>query len=57
MDYLLGLIGLIGGFWFSGFVSVKMDEYPSWSPDGSQIVVNSDRDGNYQIYVTNYVSN
>jgi len=26
------------------------DGYPRWSPDGSKIVFESTRDGNYQIY-------
>ena len=29
----------------------------SWSPDGSKIVFVSDRDGNFEIYVMDYVSN
>jgi len=32
------------------------DEYPSWSPDGTKIAFTSDRDGNYEIYVMDYVS-
>jgi Tol biopolymer transport system component len=28
-------------------------ESPSWSPDGSRIVFGSNRDGNWEIYVTN----
>lgn len=29
------------------------DEYPVWSPDGSQIAFQTNRDGNYEIYVMN----
>ena len=29
------------------------DSDPSWSPDGSRIAFNSDRDGNYEVYVMN----
>ncbi len=29
------------------------DQYPSWSPDGSKITFESDRDGNFEIYVMN----
>lgn len=29
------------------------DEYPTWSPDGTQIAFTSNRDGNYNIYVMN----
>ena len=29
------------------------DEVPTWSPDGKQIVFNSDRDGMTQIYIMN----
>lgn len=29
------------------------DWWPAWSPDGSQITFQSDRDGNYEIYVMN----
>ena len=29
------------------------DTCPAWSPDGSQIAFDSDRDGNYEIYVMN----
>ena len=28
-----------------------IEQYPSWSPDGSKIAFASDRDGNYEIYV------
>jgi Tol biopolymer transport system component len=30
-----------------------MDESPSWSPDGNKIAFDSNRDGNYQIYIMN----
>lgn len=30
-----------------------VDEDPAWSPDGSQIAFQSNRDGNYEIYVMN----
>jgi len=30
-----------------------VDESPAWSPDGRQIVFQSDRDGNFEIYVMN----
>jgi len=30
-----------------------VDESPAWSPDGSQILFQSDRDGNFEIYVMN----
>ena len=29
------------------------DQDPAWSPDGSKIAFESDRDGNYEIYVMN----
>jgi len=29
------------------------DNNPSWSPDGSKITFETDRDGNYEIYVMN----
>jgi Tol biopolymer transport system component len=29
------------------------EEYPSWSPDGSKIAFSTNRDGNYEIYVSN----
>jgi hypothetical protein len=32
------------------------DAIPSWSPDGTKIAFISDRDGNYEIYVMDYVS-
>jgi Tol biopolymer transport system component len=33
--------------------SVAWDEYPAWSPDGTNIAFASLRDGNYEIYVMN----
>src|SRR5688572_1379880 len=30
--------------------------YPSWSPDGSTVVYQSDRDGNWEIYIHNLVT-
>jgi len=31
----------------------KMDERPAYSPDGSKLAFQSNRDGNYEIYVMN----
>jgi Tol biopolymer transport system component len=31
----------------------RFDENPAWSPDGGQIVFQTDRDGNFSIYVMN----
>jgi len=33
--------------------TVALNYAPSWSPDGSQIIFVSDRDGNHNIYVMN----
>jgi Tol biopolymer transport system component len=32
-------------------VHAKLDENPSWSADGNQIVFQSNRDGKFEIYV------
>jgi len=39
----------------SGYIFKKdyIDIHPAWSPDGSQIAFNSDRDGEFDIYVMN----
>ena len=29
------------------------DAYPAWSPDGTKIAFDSERDGNWEIYVMN----
>ena len=31
----------------------KLDEHPAFSPDGSKLAFQSNRDGNYEIYVMN----
>ena len=33
--------------------SPSLESYPSWSPDGKEIVFHSDRDGNLELYVMN----
>jgi len=33
--------------------NAAVDGFPSWSPDGSMIAFDSDRDGNFEIYVMN----
>jgi Tol biopolymer transport system component len=46
----------IGYLLFSGILSGghgNTDTLPAWSPDGSQIVFMSNRDGNFDIYVMN----
>ena len=36
----------------------EKDAYPSWSPDGTKIAfVANERDGSFEIYVMDYVSN
>ena len=41
----------------SGFTRLTNNEaddlFPTWSPDGEEIVFHSDRDGNYEIYMMN----
>jgi TolB protein len=34
-------------------VNPALDANPAWSPDGRQIVFQSDRDGNTEVYVMN----
>ena len=37
--------------------STATDYNPVWSPDGSKIVISSDRDGNYELYLIDLASN
>jgi Tol biopolymer transport system component len=53
------IVLIITGFvvlYFTGILSGphgNKDDHPAWSPDGSRIVFESDRDGNYDIFVMN----
>lgn len=33
--------------------SPKRDRYPMWSPDGNRLTFNTNRDGNYEVYIMN----